>query len=104
MYDLHPVRLSKRSSYVRFTDDIVEEMSAIRRIDRIRAPVVLTHGSLESPEFIRQARDFFDALEAAGKPAALRVGVGYNHFEIQETLGNPYGFLGHAALEMMGLA
>ncbi len=41
---------------------------------------------------------------AAGKPAQLIVGKGYNHYETQETMGNPYGFMGRAALEMMKLA
>ena len=31
------------------------------------------------------------------------VGQGYNHFEIFETLANPYGLLGRAALEQMKL-
>jgi hypothetical protein len=32
------------------------------------------------------------------------VGKGYNHYETQETMGSPYGFMGRAALEMMKLA
>jgi hypothetical protein len=31
----------------------------------------------------------------------LLLGVGYNHFEVLETLANPYGLLGHAARAMM---
>jgi len=31
------------------------------------------------------------------------VGEGYNHFEIPETLANPYGLLGHAVLGQMKL-
>jgi len=33
----------------------------------------------------------------------LLVGQGYNHFEMFETLGNPYGLLGRAMLNMMKL-
>jgi arylformamidase len=29
---------------------------------------------------------------------------GYNHYEIAETIANPYGFVGRAILEQMGLA
>jgi arylformamidase len=32
------------------------------------------------------------------------VGEGYNHFEIPETMASPYGLLGRAVLELMGLA
>ena len=34
----------------------------------------------------------------------LIVGEGFNHFEMQETLGNPYGIGGRAALKLMGLS
>ena len=60
-------------------------------------------GTLDTPEFQRQSRDFAAALKAAGKPVELRVGDGYNHFEMIETLANPYGVLGRAALEQMRL-
>lgn len=104
MYDLKAVRLSQRSSYVKFTDRMEQELSPQRYLDRIHTPLTLTHGSLETPEFQRQTREFHAALVAAGKPAKLIVGRGYNHYETQETMGNPYGFMGRAALEMMQLA
>ena len=75
----------------------------MRYIERIHAPVVVAHGSLETPEFQRQARDFAKALEAAGKPVKLIVAKGYNHYEVGETIGHPYAVLGRAALEMMKL-
>lgn len=103
MYDLAPVRLSKRSSFVKFTDAMVQELSAMRHIDKIHTPVVIGVGSLETPEFQRQAREFAAALKAAGKPAELLVAPGYNHYETGETIGNPYAILGRAAMDMMGL-
>lgn len=104
MYDLKPVRLSKRSEYVRFTDAVEDALSAQRHLDRVHCPVTLLHGTLETPEFQRQTRDFAAALQAAGKPVRLVVARHYNHFEIGETLNNPYGPFGSAALEMIGLA
>jgi arylformamidase len=103
MYDLKPVRLSARSNYVGFTDEIEHEFSAQRHIDKLNSSIILAYGTLETPEFQRQTRDFSAALTAAGKPASLLVGEGYNHFEIIETLGNPYGLLGSAALQQMNL-
>jgi arylformamidase len=103
MYDLEPVRLSKRSRYVKFTDAMEHELSAQRHLDRLNTPLILAHGTYETPEFQRQTRDFFAAVTAAGKPVELIVGEGYNHFELQETLANPYGHLGRAALRQMGL-
>jgi arylformamidase len=103
MYDLQPVRLSARSNYVKFTDQTERELSAIRHLDRLNCPLVLGYGTYETPEFQRQTRDFAAAVQAAGKPVELLVGEGYNHFEMLETLANPYGLLGHAVLELMGL-
>jgi arylformamidase len=103
MYDLAPVRLSKRSSFVKFTDDMVEQLSAMRHIEKIHTPVVIGVGSLETPEFQRQAREFAAALKAAGKPRELIVAPGYNHYETGETIGQPYAVLGRAAMDMMGL-
>ena len=103
MYDLKAPRLSARSSYVTFTDEAEQALSAQRHLDRLSAPVVVSHGTLESPEFQRQARDFAAALRAVGKPVTFLVGEDYNHFEIIETLASPYGLLGRAALELMKL-
>jgi arylformamidase len=104
MYDLKPVRLSARSNYVKFTDEIEQELSALRHLDRIVCPLIVGYGTYETPEFQRQARDFAAALASAGKPVELLVGEGYNHFEMLETLGNPYGLLGRAVLAQMRLA
>ena len=103
MYDLKPVRLSKRSQYVNFDNVTEETLSAQRHIDMINMPLIIAHGTLESPEFQRQSRDFATALKAAGKPVEFIVGEGFNHFEMQETMGNPFGLGGRAALSMMKL-
>ena len=103
MYDLKAVRLSVRSGYVKFTDEMEQALSPQRHLDRLTAPVIVSHGTLESPEFQRQARDFAAALTAAGKPATFLVGEDYNHFEVIETLATPYGLLGRAVLEQMKL-
>src|ERR1700675_4797927 len=103
MYDLAPVRLSQRSSYVKFTDAMVERLSSQRHLAGLHTPLILAHGSCETPEFQPQTRDFAAAVKAAGKPAELLVGEGYNHFEMLETLANPYGLLGRAVLMQMKL-
>src|SRR5882724_8713516 len=104
MYDMKPVRISKRSSYVKFTDAMEQAMSTQRHLDKLRAPVVVTHGTDETPEFQRQNLEFVAAVKAAGKPTELVVAQHYNHFEMGEPIANPYGPNGRAALAMMKLA
>jgi arylformamidase len=65
--------------------------------------VIVTYGSLETPEFQRQSRDFAAAVATAGKPVMLIQGMHTFHDEMAESLANPYGTNGRAALEMMRL-
>ena len=103
LFDLKAPRLSARSAYVKFTDEMEQALSPQRHLDKLNAPVIVAYGTLETPEFQRQSRDFAAALKAAGKSVQLLVGEGYNHFEIPETLANPYGLLGRAVLAQMNL-
>jgi arylformamidase len=103
MYDLKAVRLSARSSYVKFDDCIEHELSPQQHLDRLTAPVVVAYAANDSPEFQRQSREFADALRPIGKLQRLVVGDGLNHFEIPETLASADGLLSRAALELMQL-
>ena len=87
MYDLRAVRLSARSSYVRFDDRIEHDYSPQRHLSRLACPVIVAHGDQESPEFQRQAKEFARTLEQT----------------VPETLRSPYGLLGRAVLEQMKL-
>jgi arylformamidase len=103
MFDLKPVRLSVRSSYVKFTDEMEQDLSSQRYLDNLIVSVIVAYGALETPEFQRQSRDFTAAAKAAGKSIELIAADGYNHFEVIETLSSPHGLLGHAALKQMKL-
>jgi len=103
MFDLKPVRMSARANYVKFTDESEHKLSAQRHLDKLVAPVRLVYGTLETPEFQRQSRDFHAAVKTAGKPVSLSVMEGYNHFEVMEQLANPYSLFGRAVLEQMKL-
>jgi arylformamidase len=101
MYDLEPVRLSARSEYVAFTDEIEEMLSPMRHLDKLTMPIIVAHGTHETPEFKRQTIEFAEALDKHGLLMESIVAENCNHFEVLETLANPYGLLGLAALEMI---
>jgi len=54
MYDLYLVSLSARAGYVKFTQEMIEKLSPQRHLDKLVAPIVVAHGTLETPEFQRQ--------------------------------------------------
>jgi arylformamidase len=104
MFEMAPVRLSWRRTYVNFTDAMADAMSSQRHIQKLYAPVVVTYGTFETPDFQRQSRDFASAVRAAGKASELIEAPNYAHLEMAESLGNPYGPNGRAALALMKLA
>jgi arylformamidase len=80
MHDLEGPSLSSRRTYVNFDAETLDTLSSQR------------HG-----------REFTAVVKAAGKPVELIVAENYNHYELPETLANPYGLLGRAALAQMKL-
>ena len=101
MYDLKPVRLSSRSEYLNITDEIEQQLSPQRQLHHLHAPLLISHGTDESPEFIRQSHDFAEAIDELGKPLRYTIGIDLNHFEILETLADKTGLLGSALLSFM---
>lgn len=76
-------------------------MSTQRHLDKIHTPVILAYGSLETDEFKRQTADFAKAMQAAGKPVELIKADLFNHFEIMDDFGNPYGQVSTAAIKQI---
>jgi arylformamidase len=72
-------------------------------LEFLNAPIIVAHGSLETPDFQRQGRDFAKAVKDMGKPVDYIVGQNYNHFEMPETIANPHGILGKLVLTQMKL-
>jgi len=103
MYDLYPVSLSSRNEYVQFTDKMVEDLSPIKHIAKIKTPVILAYGTQESPEFKRQSQAFAAALKKQSKEVELHVLEGFNHFEIIIALGNPYDVPGEIMIKHMNM-
>jgi arylformamidase len=100
MYDLAPVLLSARSSYVKLDKAEEDALSPMRHLDRVNCPIAVAYGDGETPEFKRHARDFAAALKARHH-ATLVEGKGLNHFEMGLTLGKPDGLLGKIALDQI---
>jgi arylformamidase len=101
MYDLQPVLISARSSYVKIDAEEEAALSPLRQLDKVRCPIVVAFGAGESPEFKRHARAFAEALKRTRHASTLVEGSELNHFEIVETLAESGGLLGRIALEQI---
>ncbi|EJL80909.1 esterase/lipase [Herbaspirillum sp. CF444] len=101
MYELYPVLLSARSSYVKVSAGEAAALSPLRHLDKIMCPVMVVNGDKESPEFQRQASEFATVLAGMGKLRGRFVLSGKNHFEVPEALNDAGNVLSKAVLEMM---
>jgi arylformamidase len=103
MYDLRPVMLSARSSYVKLSESEVDELSAILRPEKLNTPLIMVYGGKETPEFRRQPKAYLEALAAVGKTARLVEIPGVNHFEVLKLLGDPSSEVARLALRSMSI-
>jgi len=103
IYDLRPVRLSARNSYLRLDEAGEQALSPRRHLDRLTCPLIVAAAESDAPEFRRQARDFAAAAAHAGATVRHIEGRGFNHFDFIETLADPQGVLGKLMLEQMEL-
>jgi len=101
MYDMRPVMLSARSSYVKLSDEEVLALSAILQPEKARTPLTLVYGEKETPEFRRHPKAYAEVLAAAGKPVKVVEVPGVNHFEILRQLGEPGSEVARLALALM---
>jgi arylformamidase len=100
-YDLEPVLLSSRRSYIDLSEAEARQMSPILYAGRSCLPLHLLYGSRESPEFIRQSRAFAKALESENKLAACLEIPGKNHFEIMDSLADPNEAVAQYVLKLL---
>ena len=93
MYDLEPVILSARSSYVKLSKQEEMELSPARHLYALSCPVAIAYGEKKTHEFQRQGRDFAQMLKSIGQLYDLVVLGGLNHFEVGSALGAPESHL-----------
>ena len=97
-YDLRPILLSARGSYVKLSAAEENDLSPIRHAGRVPCPVLLPHAEHDTGEFQRHTREFTAALEKEGRPPDLLRLPGTNHFEIIEQLAQSESSLYRAVL------
>ena len=95
-YDLTPVLLSARRSYIDLTPEEAEQLSPLYHAGAVRCPVIVITGARESPEFVRQGMAFARALRDADVDIELIHVPGADHFALNEAFGTA-GAVPHAA-------
>jgi arylformamidase len=89
VYDLEPVVLSARRSYVRLEPDEVAALSPIRHVDGISCPLLVAFCKNDTPEYQRHAHALCEALKQHGRQVELLCLIGANHFDSILALDEP---------------
>ncbi len=88
-YDMQPVLLSARSSYVKLSPAEADAMSPLRHVDRMPCPVYVGYCEHDTDVFQDLSREFAAALDRVGLLLAVDRFPGFNHFEHMEEFGRP---------------
>ena len=97
-YDLEPVRLSARNSYLNLSPQDADLLSPIRRLAAPYPPIDVYWGGNELEEFKRQSRALAQAVAGAGSAVEL---PNMNHFDMYDAFGDPESAIVCAALMQM---
>ncbi|GGF30313.1 hypothetical protein GCM10011611_40500 [Aliidongia dinghuensis] len=99
LYDLEPIQLCYLNDKLDLTPQEVEQYSPDRYARR-GARTLLTVGSAELPELVRQTTDYARLLMRCGAAVTLIAAPGHNHFTVLDLIALPDG----RALEMVAKA
>jgi arylformamidase len=90
VYDLEAHRWHGRHGDMGLDDGLVARASPIRNAPvNPRLPMALAVGADETPEMIRQSREYYEMLRAQGRPVRLIEEPGRHHLNMGRVFGEP---------------
>jgi arylformamidase len=92
-YDLEPIRISPLNDAIGMDADTARRCSPLHAVHQGVGEILLSHGSRERPEIVRQSADFHEVLTARGRRSTLAPVAGADHFSVLDTLADPSGVL-----------
>ena len=104
LYDLEPIRLCYLNDVLALSPEAAQRNSPVLLKPRGRAPLVLTVGADEGPEYLRQTNDLAAAWRALGAPVDIVDAAGLDHFSIVAELERPDSALARVIRRQMALA
>ncbi len=101
LFDLEPIRLCYLNDVLGLDAEAARRNSPIHHIPRQSPPLILSVGTGETDEFLRQQADFAQAWRAAGLTLEIADQPGDHHFRIADRLGEPKSLLHQAVMRQI---
>lgn len=102
-YDLEPVILSKRNTYLHLTHDAMVRCTAAKHLRSDLPPAIVAWGGKELDEFKRQGAAFAEAWEGATGSVTRLYFEDNNHFDQYDEIAKPDSHFTLAFRSMMGV-
>lgn len=102
-YDLEPVILSKRNTYLHLDRGGVERCTALKHLRGDLPPAIVAWGGKELAEFQRQGAEFAQAWEGATGSVTRLVFDDNNHFDQYDEIAKPDSHFTLSFRSLMGL-
>ncbi|HKF71666.1 MAG TPA: alpha/beta hydrolase [Stellaceae bacterium] len=101
LYDLEPIRLCYLNDVLGLDAAMAERNSPLHHLPRRSPPLILSVGTGETDEFLRQQAEFASAWRAARLPLEIADQPGDHHFEVVGRLGQPKSPLHQAVMRQI---
>ncbi len=89
LYDLVPLLDEEPNTWLKMDPETARSMSPRLHLPAPDLPVAICCGGAEMPAFVRQSRDFAEALRRNGNPVEFFESPGKNHIEVIVECGIP---------------
>ncbi|HVM80126.1 MAG TPA: alpha/beta hydrolase [Stellaceae bacterium] len=101
LYDLEPIRLCYLNKVLGLDDASARRNSPILGVPRAAPPLILSLGTEETPEFLRQQADFAAAWRKAGLALEIADEPGTHHFSVMDRFAAPGSILNRAIMRQI---
>ncbi|WP_326836960.1 alpha/beta hydrolase [Amycolatopsis rhabdoformis] len=100
LFDLRPLPYTAVQADLRLTADQVLRNSPLLTVPETMPPLVVSYGTEQPAEFVRQSTDYAAALLARGLPVSVLARPGFDHFDELTALSTPDSDLTDAILDL----
>ncbi|MFI5612614.1 alpha/beta hydrolase [Amycolatopsis sp. NPDC051903] len=101
IFDLRPLPHTTVQAEIRLTADQVLRYSPVLQLPETMPPLVVTYGTAQPAEFVRQSTDFAAAARARGLPVTELPRAGFTHFDELDALADATGELTECVLGLV---
>jgi len=101
LFDLEPIRLCYLNDVLGLDAAEAERNSPLHHLPKRSGPLILSVGSVETDEFLRQQAEFAAAWRKAGLPLEVADQPGDHHFSVVDRLAQPKSLLHQAVMRQI---